>query len=166
MTSLWPALNIRELDFHSQGKADSVSVPGWYAGCPTGNGEKQSCLQAEQSQANNSAVAYIPSISCGASCARAWYKCNLSNPLWPLKKPLWKMNTATRPHGQWQLIVGVAGGWGVLIDIFRTLHLADAFFLCHTSNCCSSSIGNWVFRFCLFCIWWLVIRPNHKEKSK
>ena len=43
------------------------------AGFPTGNGEQLSNSQSELSLAINSAVAYFPSIPCGASCARAWY---------------------------------------------------------------------------------------------
>ena len=51
----------------------SYTVLCWGAGCPTGNGEELICSQAQPVQANNSAVACFPSISCGASCAPARY---------------------------------------------------------------------------------------------
>ena len=48
-------------------------IPCWWAGCPTRNGEKLTCSQAEPVQVNNSAVACFPSISWGPSYATAWY---------------------------------------------------------------------------------------------
>ena len=71
--------NSAELNSVQSLKTNSIWVmirpllPGWCAGSPTGNGGKQSFSQAENSQANKSVVAYIPSISCGAFCARARY---------------------------------------------------------------------------------------------
>ena len=85
MARCWSVLDERQLQLETIGSNSNIGSPLLLlvvvvvvvvvlcscAACPTGNGEKLNCRQAESGQAINSAVAKFPSISCGASCARA-----------------------------------------------------------------------------------------------